>query len=70
MKPKVENWSVDKRLNFCGDPDHRLDTGIAFRILHYWQIRKVENGRKSAAHTIFRQMAALFARVCSQKVFK
>jgi len=51
MKPKVGNWSVDKRLNFCGDPDHHLDTGIYFRILHYWQIRKVENGHKSAAHT-------------------
>ena len=27
--------------NFGGDPDHRLDTGIVFRICHYWEIRKV-----------------------------
>jgi len=40
-----------KRLNFGGDPDHRMDTGIVFRIRHYWEIRKVVNGRKSAAHT-------------------
>jgi len=26
---------------FGGDPDHRLDTGIVFRIHHYWEIRKV-----------------------------
>ena len=38
-------------LNFGGDPDHRLDTGIVFRIRHYSEIRKVVNGHKSAAHT-------------------
>jgi len=37
---------------FCGDLDHRVDTGIVFfRIRHYWEIRKVVNGHKSAAHT-------------------
>jgi len=40
--------------------DHRLDTVIVFRIRHYWEIRKVVNGHKSAAHT--RQMAALVRR--------
>jgi len=25
---------MNKRLNFGGDPDHRLDTGIVFRIRH------------------------------------
>ena len=34
------------------DPNHRLDTGIVFRIRHYWEIRKVVIiGYKSAAHT-------------------
>jgi len=42
---------MNKRLNFGGDPDHRLDTGIIFRIRHYWEIRKVVNGHKFAAHT-------------------
>ena len=42
----VNNW-----LNFGGDPDHRLDTGIVFWIRHYWEIRKVVNGHRSAAHT-------------------
>jgi len=47
----VDNGPVNKCLNFSGDPDHRLDTGIVFRICHYWEIRKVVNGDKSAAHT-------------------
>ena len=38
-----------KWLNFGGDPDHSLDTGIAFRIRHCWEIRKVVNGHKSDA---------------------
>jgi len=42
---------VNKRLNFGGDPDHRLDKRIVFRIRHYWKIREVVNGHKSAAHT-------------------
>jgi len=32
---------LNKRLNFGGDPDHRLDTGIVFLIRHSWEIRKV-----------------------------
>ena len=47
----VRNGPVNKRLNFGGDPYHRLDTGIVFRIRHYWEIRKVVNGHKSADHT-------------------
>jgi len=27
---KVGKWPVNKRLNFGGDPDHRLDTEIVF----------------------------------------
>jgi len=42
---------MNKLLNFGGDPDHRLDTRIVFRIRYYWEIRKVVNGYKSAAHT-------------------
>jgi len=38
---KVGNGSLNKRLNFDGDPDRRLDTGIVFRIRHCWEIRKV-----------------------------
>ena len=31
------------------DPNHLLDEGFGFRIRHYWEIRKVINGHKSAA---------------------
>jgi len=48
---KVGNETVNKPLEFGGDPDHRLDIGIVFRILYYWEIWKVVNGHKSAAHT-------------------
>ena len=48
---KVGNGPMNKWLNSGGDPDHRLDTGIVFRIRHYWEIRKVVNRHKSAAHT-------------------
>ena len=36
-----EGWPMNKWLNFGGDPDHRLDTGIVFWIRHYWETRKV-----------------------------
>ena len=38
---RVGNRPVNQWLNFGGVPDHRLDTGIAFWIRHYWEIRKV-----------------------------
>jgi len=38
---KVGNGPTKKYVNFDGDPDNRLDTGIVFRIRHYWEIRKV-----------------------------
>ena len=44
-------WANEQILNFAGDPDHRLNTGIVFRIRHYLEIWKVANGHKSAAHT-------------------
>ena len=39
-KPHLRMMRPNK-LNFSGDPDHRLDTGIVFRIRHYWEIWKV-----------------------------
>jgi len=35
---KVGNWP--KRLNFGGDPDHRLDTGIVFGFVTIWRYGK------------------------------
>ena len=49
---KVGNGPVNKLLNIGGGPNHHVDTGIVFRIGHYWEIRKVViNGRKTAAYT-------------------
>ena len=48
-----EDWqwvSSKQIIQFGGDPDRRLDTGIVFRIRHYWEIRKVVNG-DSFIHT-------------------
>ena len=53
------NGPMNKWLNFVGDPDHRLDTGIVFRICHYWEIRKVVNGH---SFILIRQVAALVRR--------
>jgi len=53
---KVGNRLLNRWLNFGGDPDHRMDTGIVFWIRHYWKIRKVVNGHSV---TLMRQMAAL-----------
>jgi len=39
---KVGNGQSNNRLNFGGDQDHRLDTGIVFRIRHYCDIGKAE----------------------------
>jgi len=38
-------------IDFKTSPDHRLDKGIVFRILHYWEIRKVVKWHKSTTHT-------------------
>jgi len=48
---KLGNGPVNKRLNFGGALDHRLDTRIVFRIRHYWEIRKVVSELKYAANT-------------------
>jgi len=58
---KIGNGPVNNRLNFGGDPNHRLDTGIVFRNpdSHYWVIRKVVNGH---SFILIRQMAVLVRR--------
>jgi len=37
---KVGNGRMNNSLNFGGDPDHHLDTGIVFQIRQYWEIRQ------------------------------
>jgi len=56
---KVGNDQTNKCLDFGSDPDHRLDTGIVFRIRHYWEIRKVVNGHSCI---LILQMAAMVRR--------
>jgi len=61
--PMNKRLIVNKQLNFGGDPDHRLDTGIVFRIRHYWEIRKVVNGH---SFILICQMAALVRRALAE----
>jgi len=47
-------WANEQMVKFQWRPDHRVDTvntRIVFRSRHYWEIRKMFNGHKSAAHT-------------------
>jgi len=37
---KVDNGPMNSWLNFGGDRDHRLDTGIVFRIRYHYEIGK------------------------------
>jgi len=60
---KVGNGPLNKRLNFGGDPDHRLDTGIVFRIRHCWEIRKLVNGH---SFILICQIAALVRRALAE----
>jgi len=59
-------WADEQILNFGGDPDHRLDTGIVFRF--------VTTGRyeKSLTDILIRQVVALvrcaLAEVCTVPV--
>jgi len=59
----VGNGPMNKWLNFGGDPGHRLDTGIIFRIRHYWGIREAVNGY---SFILIRQMAALVRRALAE----
>jgi len=56
---KVGNGPMNKIFKFGGDPDHRMDTGVVFRIRHDWEMRKVVNGR---SFILIRQMAELVRR--------
>jgi len=49
---------MNTRLNFGGDPDHRLDTGIVFGIRHYREIRKVVSIDRSARRCSVRHALA------------
>jgi len=59
----VGNGPLNKWLNFGGDLGHRLDTGIIFRIRHYWKIRTVVNEH---SFILIRQMAALVRRALAE----
>jgi len=50
---KLLDYNVVMTFSFNNNNNnnHRLDTGIVFRIRHYWEIWKMVNGHKSAAHT-------------------
>ena len=37
----VDSGPLNRELDFGGDLDHRLDTGIVFLIRHYWETLKV-----------------------------
>jgi len=52
----VGNGPLNKLLNFDGDPDHCLDTGIVFQIRHYWEKGKLVNEH---SFILIRKMAAL-----------
>ena len=78
---KVGSGPMNNRLNFGGDPNHHLDTGIVFQIRHYWPIQKVLstdcNARRcSGEHalagiaiaTITSLRLRLFAEVCTVPV--
>ena len=58
---KVGNRPVNKRFNFGRNPDHRLDTGIVYRIRHYCEIRKWLTDI-NLLPILIRQMAALVKR--------
>jgi len=60
---KVGNGPVNKKLNFSDDPVHRLNTGIVFRIRHYWEIRKVVNGH---SFILIHEIASLIRRALAE----
>ena len=65
---KVGSGPVNKRLKLGGDPDHRLDTRIVFRIRHCWIYG---NFRKwltdiNMMLILIRQMAALVIRALAE----
>ena len=67
----VGTGPLNRRLNFGGGPDHRLDTGIVLRIRHYWAYGKWLTDINQLL-ILIRQMAALvrhaLAEVCTLAV--
>jgi len=57
LSGKIANGSLSKWLNFGGDPDHRLDTGIVSRVCHYWD---------GHSFILVRQMATLVRRALAE----
>jgi len=55
---KVGNGPVNKLLNFGGDPDHRLDTGIVSGFVTIGRYRKWSTD-KNLLLILIRQMAAM-----------
>ena len=50
-------WANEQMIKFWWQSGYRLDTGIVFRIHHYWEIRKVVSTdcvarRRSAQHAL------------------
>jgi len=43
-------WSKEQMIEFWWRSGSRLDTGIVFRIRHYWEIRKVVSTDCTARH--------------------
>jgi len=65
VSAKVGNGPMNKYLNFGGNLDHSLDTGIVFRICHYWEIWKVVNRRSFIMiHRIVALVRSALAEVC------
>jgi len=60
---KVGNGPVNKWLNFGGDPDHRLDTGL---ISGFVTIGRYGKWLTDDSFILFRQMAALVRRALAE----
>jgi len=63
---KVGNGPLNKRSNSAGDPDHRLDTGIVFRIHQSSLLGDTESADTNLLLTLIRQMAALVRRALAE----
>jgi len=65
LSAKVSNGPMNKYLNFGGNRDHSLDTGIIFRIRHYWEVWKVVIERSFIMiHRIVALVRRALAEVC------
>jgi len=60
----VGNGANEQTIKFRWRYGLRLDTGLVFRICHYWEVRKVVNNGYS--FILIRQMAALVRRALAE----